>query len=315
MNAGHQVLVFLNRRGFASTLLCHDCGWTAECKRCDARLTYHQQSACLCCHHCDYRQGVPATCDACGGGQLLYLGQGTQRGESTLEALFPDTPIIRIDRDSTRRKHAMSDYMAEINSGKPCILVGTQMLAKGHHLPHLGLVAILDVDQGLYSPDFRASERMGQLVIQVAGRAGRESRRGTTWIQTHRPDHAWLRQLLDEGYAAFARSLLDERRQANWPPFSRLALLRAQASSVERALAFLAQIPNYGSPPPDVHLLGPVPAPMTRRAGAHRAQLLLMATSPAPLHHYLDRLIPQLSTLPQRSGVRWSLDVDPQDLF
>lgn len=315
---GGQAMLFQNRRGYAPMLRCRACGWIAGCAHCDARMTLHREPRrqdLLICHHCGFRRASPAACPECHQPALDILGMGTARIEEALRHHFPNACLARIDRDSTRRSGSLERLLDAAVRGEANLLIGTQMLAKGHHLPHLGLVAILDVDQGLYSPDFRASERMGQLVIQVAGRAGRESRRGTTWIQTHRPDHAWLRQLLDEGYAAFARSLLDERRQANWPPFSRLALLRAQASSVERALAFLAQIPNYGSPPPDVHLLGPVPAPMTRRAGAHRAQLLLMATSPAPLHHYLDRLIPQLSTLPQRSGVRWSLDVDPQDLF
>lgn len=316
---GGQAMLFQNRRGYAPMVRCRACGWIAGCAHCDARLTLHREPGrrdMLICHHCGARRQRPAQCPDCGAPEPDIIGMGTARVEEALQHHFPDARLARIDRDSTRRQGSLERLLDAAVSGQLNLLVGTQMLAKGHHLPHLGLVAVLDVDQGLYSPDFRASERMGQLVVQVAGRSGRELRAGTTLIQTHRPDHPWLRQLLTEGYPAFARSLLAERREAHWPPFTRLALLRAQAGRPEPALAFLDAAGRCLPPPAGMQVLGPVPAPMARRAGAHRAQLLLVAPSAAPLHHYLDQLLPRLSALPEgKSGVRWSLDVDPQDLF
>ncbi|MFZ5533022.1 MAG: primosomal protein N' [Pseudomonadota bacterium] len=316
---GGQVLLFQNRRGYAPMLRCRTCGWIAGCTHCDARLTLHREPGkrdVLICHHCGARRPSPPQCPDCGTPDPDVIGMGTARVEESLQRHFPDARLARIDRDSTRRQGSLEQLLDAAVSGRLNLLVGTQMLAKGHHLPHLGLVAILDVDQGLYSPDFRAAERMGQLVVQVAGRSGRELRAGTTLIQTHRPDHPWLRQLLIEGYAGFARSLLVERREAHWPPFTRLALLRAQTAKPEPALAFLEAVGRCLPPPAGMQVLGPVPAPMARRAGTHRAQLLLVASSAAPLHRYLDRLLPRLSALPEgQRGVRWSLDVDPQDLF
>ncbi len=315
---GGQAMLFQNRRGYAPMLRCRACGWIAGCPHCDARMTLHREAGkrdLLICHHCGFRRTSPAHCPDCAHPALDFMGMGTVRVEEALRAHFPHARVARIDRDSTRRQGSLERMLDAAIRGEVNLLIGTQMLAKGHHLPHLALVAILDVDQGLYSPDFRASERTGQLVVQVAGRAGRELRAGTTLIQTHRPDHPWLRQLLTEGYPAFARTLLAERQQAHWPPFTRLALLRAQAPELQRAMDFLARLPTLLAPPSELQVLGPVPAPMARRAGAHRAQLLLIAPSPVPLHAYLDRLMPQLGTLPESRQVRWSLDVDPQDLF
>lgn len=318
LTQGGQVMLFQNRRGYAPMLRCRACGWIAGCPHCDARMTLHREtgrSDQLVCHHCGYHRVSPMQCPDCAHPTLDCMGMGTVRVEESLRAFFPKAHLARIDRDSTRRQGSLERILEEAMRGEANLLIGTQMLAKGHHLPHLGLVAILDVDQGLYSPDFRASERMGQLIMQVAGRAGRELRAGTILIQTHRPDHPWLHQLLTEGYPAFARTLLEERRQAQWPPFTRLALLRAQAPQLQLAMDFLAQVPALLGSPPEVQVLGPVPAPMARRAGAHRAQLLLIAPSPAPLHAYLNRLMPLLGTLPENRRVRWSLDVDPQELF
>ena len=316
---GGQAMLFQNRRGYAPMVRCRACGWIAGCTHCDARLTLHREPGkrdVLICHHCGARRPRPTQCIDCGTPDPDVIGMGTARVEEALQRHFPDARLARIDRDSTRRQGSLEQLLDAAVSGRLNLLVGTQMLAKGHHLPHLGLVAVLDVDQGLYSPDFRASERMGQLVVQVAGRSGRELRAGTTLIQTHRPDHPWLRQLLIEGYAGFARSLLAERQEAHWPPFTRLALLRAQSAKPEPALTFLEVAGRCLPPPAGMQVLGPVPAPMARRAGAYRAQLLLVAFSAAPLHRYLDQLLPRLSALPEgKSGVRWSLDVDPQDLF
>ncbi|WP_278443586.1 primosomal protein N' [Pseudomonas oryzihabitans] len=321
LERGQQVLVFLNRRGFAPTLLCHDCGWLAQCPRCDARMTYHRGSGELRCHHCDQRQTPPRHCPSCGKLDLRPVGAGTERAEERLQLLFPDIPVLRIDRDTTARKDALGKLLRIIHSGTPCILVGTQMLAKGHHFPKVTLVAVLDADSGLFSADFRASERMAQQIVQVAGRAGRAEEPGQVLIQTHLADHPLMVQLAEEGYPAFARQALQERRAAGLPPFAYLALLRADAHRQDQVENFLEAAYHVAEglavnlALPQVELLGPVPAPMERRAGRHRAQLLLQSSSRAPLHRLLGIWVVQLESLPEARQVRWSLDVDPIDLF
>ncbi|GIZ12784.1 primosomal protein N' [Pseudomonas sp. NCCP-436] len=319
--AGQQVLVFLNRRGFAPTLLCHDCGWLSECPRCDARMTVHQRYRELRCHHCGHVERQPDSCPKCRHVDLRPVGAGTERAEERLALLFPDYPVLRIDRDSTARKGAMDRLFGTINKGEPCILVGTQMLAKGHHFPRVTLVAILDADGGLFSADFRASERMAQLIVQVAGRAGRAEEPGKVIIQSHLADHPLLVQLTEQGYFAFAEQALSERRAAGLPPFSHMALLRAEAHKPGQAEAFLdeacaeaehllGQLGLNG-----IELLGPVPAPMERRAGRFRAQLLLQSNARANLHRLLTPWLQFLEQSPSGRAVRWSLDVDPIDLF
>ena len=321
LERGQQVLVFLNRRGFAPTLLCHDCGWLAQCPRCDARMTYHRGSGELRCHHCDQRQTPPRHCPSCGKLDLRPVGAGTERAEERLQLLFPDVPVLRIDRDTTARKDALGKLLRTIHSGAPCILVGTQMLAKGHHFPKVTLVAVLDADSGLFSADFRASERMAQQIVQVAGRAGRAEEPGQVLIQTHLADHPLMVQLAEEGYPAFAPQALQERRAAGLPPFAYLALLRADAHRQDQVENFLEAAYHVAEglavnlALPQVELLGPVPAPMERRAGRHRAQLLLQSSSRAPLHRLLGIWVVQLESLPEARQVRWSLDVDPIDLF
>jgi primosomal protein N' (replication factor Y) len=319
--AGQQVLVFLNRRGFAPTLLCHDCGWLSECTRCDARMTVHQRSGELRCHHCGHVERVPRNCPACGKVDLRPVGAGTERAEERLAILFPDFPVLRVDRDSTSRKDAMNQLFATIQKGQPCILVGTQMLAKGHHFPRVTLVSILDADGGLFSGDFRASERMAQLIVQVAGRAGRADEPGKVIIQTHLADHPLLIQLTEQGYFAFAEQALSERRAAGLPPFSHLALLRAEAHKPGQAEGFLDEACSEAErllkdmALGGIELLGPVPAPMERRAGRYRAQLLVQANARAPLHKLLATWLLALENMPSGRQVRWSLDVDPVDLY
>ncbi|VXB21615.1 Primosome factor n' (replication factor Y) [Pseudomonas sp. 8AS] len=319
--AGQQVLVFLNRRGFAPTLLCHDCGWISQCQRCDARMTLHQRSGELRCHHCGHAERPPRQCPDCGTVDLRPVGAGTERAEERLGILFPDFPVLRVDRDSTARKGAMDRLFHTVQRGEPCLLVGTQMLAKGHHFPRVTLVAILDADGGLFSADFRASERMAQLIVQVAGRAGRAEEPGKVIIQTHLADHPLLVQLTEQGYQAFAEQALSERRGAGLPPFAHLALLRAEAHKPGQAEAFLDEACSYAEQLqqelqlPAIELLGPVPAPMERRAGRHRAQLLLQCASRVPLHKLLAAWLPILEAMPGGRAVRWSLDVDPIDLF
>ncbi|MAB98892.1 MAG: primosomal protein N' [Pseudomonadaceae bacterium] len=319
--AGQQVLVFLNRRGFAPTLLCHDCGWLSECPRCDARMTVHQRSNELRCHHCGHAERQPRNCPKCQRVDLRPVGAGTERAEERLATLFPDVPVLRVDRDSTSRKDAMNNLLTTIERGEPCILVGTQMLAKGHHFPRVTLVAILDADGGLFSADFRASERMAQLIVQVAGRAGRAEEAGKVIIQSHLADHPLLVQLTEQGYFAFAEQALTERRDAGLPPFCHLALLRAEAHKPGQAEGFLdeacaeAEMLLGELQLEGIELLGPVPAPMERRAGRYRAQLLIQSAARAPLHRLLHAWLAAMEQMPSGRAVRWSLDVDPIDMF
>ena len=322
--AGNQVLLFLNRRGFAPVLTCHDCGWVGQCRHCDARLTWHQRLKRLWCHHCGWYLAAPAVCPACRGPDLRGLGLGTERLEEELRAVFPDLRLARIDRDSTRRKGELDRLLAAGRRGETQVLLGTQMLAKGHDFPGVTLVGILDLDQSLYAADFRAPERTAQLIVQVAGRAGRAERPGRVLIQTRHPTHPLLRSLIDGGYAGFAELALAERAAARLPPYAHLALLRADAPAPEvpmeflrqaRALA-LAQLVDAGGQgaAAGVQVSGPVPAPMERRAGRYRAQLLLEAPVRGALQRFLGPWVAGLWSLPRPGGLRWSVDVDPLDM-
>jgi len=312
-----QVLLFLNRRGYAPTLLCHDCGWVARCQRCDSHLIYHQQRKVLRCHHCDAQRPLDSECADCHSKELRAIGHGTQRIEETLQQRFSDCEIIRIDRDSTRRKGSFQAFLDRVKNGQRQILLGTQMLAKGHHLPNVTLVGILDADQGLYSVDFRASERMGQLIIQVAGRAGRADKQGEVLIQTHHPDHQLLHYLKAHDYPQFSAHLIEERQAAQLPPFSHFAILRAEAVKQQQPLNFLdaarQQAEQFNTA--DTLLLGPVPAVMERRAGRYRAQLLIQSSQRKALHQLLYQWLPTLTSLQQSRQVRWSLDIDPQEIL
>ena len=313
--ADGQVLLFLNRRGYAPIFMCHDCGTPEACKRCDARMTLHGTKR-LVCHHCGAERPVPATCGHCGSTAFGAIGQGTERIEQALMELFPDAGVARVDRDSTRRKGSMEKLLEDMQSGARRILVGTQMLAKGHDFPNVTLVGVLDADQGLFSADFRASERMAQLIIQVAGRAGRAERPGEVLIQTHQPDHLLLQHLVREGYGSFAQAALAERRLAGLPPYAALALLRAEATAPAAPTAFLEAAREHLARrrASGVTLLGPAPAPMERRAGRYRANLLLQASQRAPLQKLLAAALPELDELKQARKVRWSIDVDPVSL-
>ncbi|WP_108470578.1 primosomal protein N' [Rhodanobacter thiooxydans] len=312
---GEQALVFRNRRGYAPVLLCHACGWHAACPRCERPLTLHAGRHQLICHHCDYRQRLPTVCPTCGAGDLKPQGQGTERLEEALLAQFPQVPVLRVDRETTRRRDSFEQLLATLRDDQPAILVGTQMLAKGHDLPNLTLVAIVGVDEGLHSIDFRAGERLAQLVVQVAGRAGRARKPGRVLLQTHQPEHPLLRSLLAHGYAAAARELLAERQLIQLPPYSHQVLLRAEAPQREQVDAFLAAA-HAALPRNDQwQVAGPMPAPMPLRAGRHRGQLLLEASSRRTLHGMLRSWQLALIALPAARKVRWSLDVDPIDLY
>ncbi|MDH5182408.1 MAG: primosomal protein N' [Gammaproteobacteria bacterium] len=312
-----QVLLFLNRRGFSPILMCHDCGWVSACKRCDANLTFYRQHNRLRCNHCGSEQRVEPACPACGSVDLRDIGHGTEKIEESLVALFPHETIVRIDRDNTRRKGSLEALLAQAQSGEARILLGTQMLAKGHHFANVTLVGILDSDQGLFSSDFRAAERMAQLIIQVAGRAGRAEKPGRVLIQTHHPDHPLLLSLIRHGYQGYAEAALAERKLAEMPPYSHLALIRAEAVDASLPFDFLQEALSccLALNLPEVQAWGPVPAPMERRAGRYRAQLLLQSSQRAPLHKLLQQLAPQLEGLKSARKVRWSLDVDPSEMF
>lgn len=314
LDAGGQVLMFVNRRGYAPALLCHDCGWQMPCPHCDARLTLHRGQGRLLCHHCGSSLRIPTRCAQCNGMDLIPVGQGTERVEETLRRHFADMRIERFDSDRMRRAGELERLLADVRSGEVRILVGTQMLTKGHDFERLSLVGVLDADQAMYSADFRAMERMGQLLTQVSGRAGRSALPGEVFVQTHQPDHPQLQRWLREGYPGLSRDLLEERRQSGFPPFAHLALLRADALGADVALSFLRAVAAAPSPA-SVEILGPVPAPMERRADRVRAQLLLRAHDRMQLQSVLGWLAPRLDDLPGASRVRWSIDVDPVDLY
>ncbi len=327
--SGGQVLVFLNRRGYAPTLLCTACGWLAPCRDCDARLTVHLAAGRLRCHHCGADTALPERCPQCGFA-VKAVGQGTERIEETLGTLFPGTPCIRLDRDVVRRRGDMEEVMRRMASGEARILVGTQMVTKGHDFPNVTLVVVLNADQGFFSTDFRAPERLAQTIVQVAGRAGRGEKAGEVLIQTEFPDHPLLRSLLAEGYDGFARVALAERSQASWPPFSRLAAVRDSAKTAEAALAFLTEARKSAEDlrgardgsarggrgeARAIRFLGPAPAAMAKRAGRYHAQLLVESADRAALHHFLAAWLPALESLPSVRRVRWALDVDPIEIF
>jgi primosomal protein N' (replication factor Y) (superfamily II helicase) len=312
-NAG-QVLLFLNRRGYAPVLLCHACGWSAPCTQCDAHMTLHRGRNRLVCHHCGAQQPVPRSCPSCDAARLLALGAGTERIEQALANRFPQYRVARFDSDRITSAAALERQLAEIRDGSAQILVGTQILAKGHDFPGLSLVGIVSADQALYGADFRAVERMGQLVTQVAGRAGRAGQAGEVWLQTHEPEHPLLQTLAQGGYRALCAALLAERRDAGLPPYSHLALLRAESREPALALRFLAAArPLFAARGVRVH--EPLPSGMERRAGFARAQLLLQAGQRPVLHRVLAAAVPQLDVLPDARKLRWSIDVDPYDLM
>jgi primosomal protein N' (replication factor Y) len=314
LRRGEQSMVFINRRGYAPVLMCHSCGWFSGCHRCSAQLVLHMPLRELHCHHCGHRVSVPAACPSCGNPNLSPLGQGTQRIEEALAALFPDARVLRIDRDSTRRKNAWADMRERIEGREIDILVGTQILAKGHDFPHLALVCVLNADAMLYSADFRASERLYAMLTQVAGRAGRREAEGEVLIQTEFPEHPLYAALRDQDVHRFAHQLLAERGTSGFPPFVHQALLRAEAARLEAAIEFLQEAKRSATAiARQVELFDPVPAAMVRLAGRERAQLLVQSVSRPALHVFLKQWSAQLSVA-KSSPARWALEVDPLEL-
>lgn len=315
LEQGNQVLLFLNRRGYAPMLSCPSCGWNAQCQRCDANMTLHNNPRRLCCHHCTAEQPVYHQCPNCNYSELDTVGLGTEKLEQEIREQFDGYQLIRIDRDSTRRKGALEAQLKAATEGEAQILLGTQMLAKGHHFPKVTLVGILDCDRGLFSADFRGTEQMAQLILQVAGRAGREKQAGHVMIQSSQPEHPLLHTLITEGYGAFSHACLSEREMTWLPPYNHQALLRAESVHSSQAMRFLSSISEQLPAIDNVQVLGPIPAPMERRAGKFRAQLLLQSKKRKQLHTLLNQLRAHCEQSKSGRNVRWSLDIDPTDMF
>ena len=311
-----QVLVFLNRRGYAPVLICESCAWQAKCPHCDANFTVHRTPyQHLHCHHCGTIHRMPDHCPQCAHTELKPLGMGTAKVEEHLNELFPDFDVIRVDRDSTSRVGSWQKIYDKIQKSEPAILLGTQMLAKGHHFPYVTLVAILDIDSGLLSVDFRATERTAQLVVQVSGRAGRGERKGDVYLQTLRPDHPLLNTLVKEDYRQFAKQTLKERQAALMPPFRYAVLIRCESKEQSLNTEFLqhhAQLLRQ-SAELNVDIWGPIPAPMERKAGRYQSHMVLLSPDRARLHFYIRNWW-QNMLQSKPSSMKLTLDIDPQEL-
>lgn len=313
LQAGNQVLLFLNRRGYAPAYVCFECGHISECNRCDAKLIYHHEKRKLICHHCQKIYQLFSQCPECMA-DMNPTGIGTERLEEEISDTFPDISTLRIDSDTTRKKGELEKKLNQIKKGEVQILIGTQLLAKGHHFPNLTLVAIIDVDGGLFSQDFRAVERMGQVITQVAGRAGRVDKPGKVVLQTCQPEHPLLTTLIRKGYTEFAQQLLEERKVASLPPYSHLAIVRAQAKSNVNPETFLTGLKAQLRQSSNVEILGPIPALMSKKQGFYRFHLLLQAPARSQLHQALRHVAIKAATLPEATKVQWSLDVDPLEI-
>ena len=317
LQAGKQVILFLNRRGYAPALLCHDCGWVAKCTRCDANMTYHSNTNKLICHHCDSSKHKPDQCPECASNNVIMVGHGTQRIEEVLSQQFPDYSAIRLDRDITRRKGALEKILEEIHQLKQQIIIGTQILSKGHDFPDVSLVGILDIDYGIHSSDFRALERSAQLLIQVAGRSGRRSTQGEVFVQTHTPDHPLLQTLLHHGYPAFATQALQSREEWKLPPYSHHIAIRARSQNNQDLYIFLDKVATTARQmlPSEISIQGPIVPSMEKKAGHYRAFILLVAAKRGLFSQSIDACLNHIETLAETRKVRWSIDVDPMDNF
>ncbi len=317
----NQVMIFLNRRGFAPVLMCPSCGWHAVCDHCEMGMTYHASERKVICHHCSTEEFVKPTCPECHSNKLTTQGQGTERIEQVLNSHFPETPVIRIDRDSTSKKGSLEKKLQQVYKGEPVILIGTQMLTKGHDFPKLTLVGILDVDQALFSTDFRAQERLAQQVLQVSGRAGRGEQKGRVVLQTSQPEHPLLIALLSKGYSQVSQDILSERKLWHYPPYGAQALVRVSANNENAGMNFLnkfvlqlrSEVPEFVEG--GVELLGPIPSPLAKRASRYRFQLLISSNQRGQLHATIEKILPYLIQLRRTGGVRWVVDIDPLDFL
>jgi len=311
----NQVLLFLNRRGYSTYLYCHNCGWKAECERCEIPFTYHKSKNNLKCHQCGSSKKNIKCCPLCEL-ELLRLGHGTEQIEEVLSKQFPNSNIARIDRDTTRKRNAMNNYLEKVNTGEIDILVGTQMITKGHHFPNVTLTAIIDADRGLFSTDFRASERLAQLFMQVSGRTGRGKKEGTVIVQTYSPDHPLFHTLIKHGYNHLSKSLLKERKSSLLPPYSHMAFLRVEAHNINQVKYFIKNAGMHLNKfsKNTLQLFGPIPALIEKHSGRFRYQLIIQASNRKNLHAHMDKWLQKLETMKGSKTVRWSLDIDPQDM-
>lgn len=310
-----QTLLFLNRRGYAINLCCHQCGWKMICKQCDVPYTFHKTKNSLICHHCNSNKRVVDCCPECSG-KLSLLGSGTEKIEEILANIFPHNTILRIDKDSTRKKQSMETILNKIHQDKVDILVGTQMLTKGHHFPNVTLTAIINADHGIFSTDFKTHEKLAQLFIQVGGRAGRGEKKGTVIIQTYNPEHQLFNNLLSNGYHNYAMTLLEERKSASLPPYTYMALLRTRARHMDEAKKIAEMAANLlkEKENKDTLILGPVPALIEKRRGLYQQQLIIQSNKRSHLHKHLNEWLLQFEKIKLPKGARWSLDIDPQDM-
>ncbi|MFT5659101.1 MAG: primosomal protein N' (replication factor Y) [Gammaproteobacteria bacterium] len=317
LSAKGQVLLFLNRRGFAPVVMCHECGWQADCAHCDSKLTLHHRMNSLLCHHCGYRQSMPLACPKCQHADIKHYGIGTEQLEQGLKWKFPDTSIIRIDRDSISSRDEFANRLAQIQSGEPCIIIGTQMIAKGHDYPAITLSAMLDADQALFSASYRATEQLVQMVFQVSGRSGRGEIKGEALLQTAYINHPLMQSMVDQSYRDIAATILQGRKMIGFPPFARVVMFRADAMNLGEAMEKLAQIKQCLQTSAKIKALtciGPIPALMTRRIGRYRAQLCLLSRDTAKLRAALREAMPALQSVKNSQTVKWVIDVDAFDL-
>ncbi len=313
LSTGKQVMLFINRRGYAPIYYCTECDWQSECTSCDSKLVYHRSINRLKCHHCGLEKSPESSCPSCNSHELKILGYGTERLEENLESFFPSTEVIRIDRDTTRKKKAFATHLKKINSGEPCIIVGTQMLAKGHDFSNLAFVGILDVDVGLMSTDFRATEHLAQLLVQVSGRCGRGNYKGEVNIQTRYPNHPIFNYVKDSRYIEYAKTLLTERKDTKLPPFAHQALICANAKNKNSAESFLteaAQLIN-SIEIESVEVWGPVPGVIERKSDYYYFNLYLQSEDRGQLRRLIQTFYQHVETIKVSSSVRWFVDIDP----
>ena len=313
LSESRQVMLFINRRGYAPIYYCTECGWQSECTSCDSRLVYHRSINRLKCHHCGLEKSPESSCPSCSSKELKILGYGTERLEENLESFFPSTEVIRIDRDTTRKKKAFATHLKKINSGEPCIIIGTQMLAKGHDFSNLAFVGILDVDIGLMSTDFRATEHLAQLLVQVSGRCGRGKYKGEVNIQTRYPNHPIFNFVKDSRYTEYAKTLLLERKDTKLPPFAHQALICANAKNkilAENFLTEVAQLIN-SIEIESVEIWGPVPGVIERKSDYYYFNLYLQSEDRGQLRRLIQTFFQHVETIKVNSSVRWFVDIDP----
>ena len=313
LSESRQVMLFINRRGYAPIYYCTDCGWQSECTSCDSRLVYHRSINRLKCHHCGLEKSPESSCPSCSSKELKILGYGTERLEENLESFFPSTEIIRIDRDTTRKKKAFATHLKKINSGEPCIIIGTQMLAKGHDFSNLAFVGILDVDVGLMSTDFRATEHLAQLLVQVSGRCGRGKYKGEVNIQTRYPNHPIFKFVKDSRYTEYAKTLLLERKDTKLPPFAHQALICANAKNKNLAENFLTEVARLinSIEIESVEIWGPVPGVIERKSDYYYFNLYLQSEDRGQLRRLIQTFYQHVETIKVSSSVRWFVDIDP----